>query len=35
MEDAEAWSTASAQGEVDQARDKSAKARSFLVDGAP
>jgi uncharacterized protein (DUF1330 family) len=35
MEDAEAWSTASAQGEVDHARDKSAKARSFLVDGAP
>jgi uncharacterized protein (DUF1330 family) len=35
MEDAEAWSTASAQGEMDHVRDKSARARSFLVDGAP
>jgi uncharacterized protein (DUF1330 family) len=35
MEDAEAWSTPSAQGELDQARDTWAKGRSFLVDGTP
>jgi uncharacterized protein (DUF1330 family) len=35
MEDAEAWSTSSAEGELDQIRDKSAKGRSFLVDGLP
>jgi uncharacterized protein (DUF1330 family) len=35
MEDAEAWSTASAQSELDRIRDKSARARSFLVEGAP
>jgi uncharacterized protein (DUF1330 family) len=35
MEDAEAWSTSSAQGELDQARDTWAKGRSFLVDGLP
>jgi uncharacterized protein (DUF1330 family) len=32
MADAEAWSAASAEGEVDQMWDKSARARSFLVD---
>ena len=35
MEDAEAWSTASAEGELDQIADKSAKGRSFLVESAP
>ncbi len=35
MEDAEAWSTASAESELDQIADKSAKGRSFLVEGAP
>jgi uncharacterized protein (DUF1330 family) len=35
MEDAEAWSTSSAQSELDQARDTWAKGRSFLVDGLP
>ncbi len=35
MEDAEAWSTASAEGEIDRIADKSAKGRSFLVEGAP
>jgi uncharacterized protein (DUF1330 family) len=35
MEDAEAWSTSSAQSELDRIRDTSAKARSFLVDGSP
>jgi uncharacterized protein (DUF1330 family) len=34
MEDAEAWSAASAEAELDRLRDGSAKARSFLVDGA-
>jgi uncharacterized protein (DUF1330 family) len=35
MEDAEAWSTSSAQGELDHLRDQGAKGRSFLVDGMP
>jgi uncharacterized protein (DUF1330 family) len=32
IEDAEAWSTSAAEAELDRARDKAAKARSFLVD---
>ncbi len=35
MEDAEAWSRSAAQGELDRAREKSAKGRSFMVDGRP
>jgi uncharacterized protein (DUF1330 family) len=33
IEDAEAWSTSAAEAELDRARDKAAKARSFLIDG--
>jgi uncharacterized protein (DUF1330 family) len=35
MEDAEAWSTSSAEGALDRVRDKWAQGRSFLVDGMP
>lgn len=31
-DDAQAWSTSSAEAELDQARDRAAKTRSFLVD---
>ena len=32
IDDAEAWSTSAAEAELDQARDKAARARSFLID---
>jgi uncharacterized protein (DUF1330 family) len=32
IDDAQAWSTSAAEAELDQARDRAAKTRSFLVD---